>query len=208
MDLVALTARRGACAPKTACSARVSATSPCFVEVPCAFTCWTALGSIPAAARAARIARCAPLPPGGGCGMWWATALAPEPGTPAFTAAPPRPGAIGDGPGGRVPDRGGDEVGRAFRGPAGGGGVVVLLDAGEPADADADHDPDPIGDLLAHLEPRIAHRLGRRRDGVEDEEVHAVPLAPVHPVLGAKAAHLARDPAREALPVEAVDRSD
>src|SRR5438046_1681476 len=50
--------------------------------------------------------------------------------------------------------------------------------------------------------------LGRRRDGVEDEEVHAVPLAPVHPVLGTKAAHLARDPARKALAGEAGDRAD
>ena len=63
--------------PKTLAMARSSATSPCGVPVPCAFTYATSAGATPPSLSALRIASAAPEPFGGGAVMWCASADMP-----------------------------------------------------------------------------------------------------------------------------------
>ncbi len=63
--------------PRAALIAAVSPASFSCVEVPWAFTYWTADGSSPASWRASRIAIAAPVPLGSGAVMWKASSEAP-----------------------------------------------------------------------------------------------------------------------------------
>jgi hypothetical protein len=67
--------------PSTVLIATVSLASFNGVEVPCAFTYWTAPGSSTASSRAHRMASAAPEPFGSGAVMWCASSDMPYPAT-------------------------------------------------------------------------------------------------------------------------------
>ena len=77
IDLLAVTATRGAWSPKIVRIAWSSALSPSGVEVAWAFTWSISVGSRPAFSSARRAARTAPMPPGAGSVMCDASAVAP-----------------------------------------------------------------------------------------------------------------------------------
>ena len=68
---------------------------------------------------------------------------------------------------------------------------MELLDAADAAHPDPDDHPDPVGIGGRDLQPGLIHRHLRGRDGVLDERVHLLDLAPLDPILGHEVADLA-----------------
>ena len=86
--------------------------------------------------------------------------------------------------------------------------LVVLLDGAQAADSYANQHADVIGIVLGDLEPRLAHRLLGRRNGILDEGIHFFDVALFDPVLRIEIPHLAGDAGREFRGVEARNQAN